>query len=110
MPVIGLALPLGVLCPQQIRDSGEPRAIAVLENAQTLRRLIHRSTRRLQLQRRCLPVNVRLADFETQVLLRGRHLRVDFLFCRVLPRQLRALANRQKIHADLDAGYPVVAA
>jgi hypothetical protein len=80
MPVIGLALPLGILGPQQIGDGGKPRAIAVLQNAQTLRRLIHRGPRRLQLQCRGLPVNVRLAHFQPQMLLRGSYLRVDLLF------------------------------
>ena len=68
MPVIELALPFGVLSPQQIGDSRKPSVLAVLQNAQTLRRLIHSGPRRFGLQCRSLPVDVSLAYFQAHML------------------------------------------
>ena len=110
MPVVGLALPLGIFGPQQIGDGGKPCAVAVLENAKALGRLVHRRLRRLQREFRGLPVNVRLAYFQPHMLLRGGQLRVDLLFRSGLPRKLGAFAEGQNVDADLNAGHPVVAA
>ena len=92
MPVIRLALPLSIFSPQQIGDGGKPRGIAVLQNAQTLSRLIHRCPRCLQLQCGSLPVDMRLAYFEPQMLLSLSYLCIDLLLCCALPRKLCALA------------------
>src|SRR5208337_1842668 len=110
MPVIGLTLPFGVLSPQQIGDGRKSSTISVLQNAQAFRRLIQSGVRRFQLQCRSLPVNVRLAHFESQMLLRGGHMRIDLLLCCALPRQLCALAYGEDVDADLDPRNPVVAA
>src|SRR5450631_772834 len=61
MPITRLALPLGILIPKQIGDSSKPRAIAILQDAKTLSRLVHRSARYLELQRSSLLTNVRAA-------------------------------------------------
>ena len=55
-------------------------------------------------------MDVRLAHFESQMLLCGCHLRVNLLFRRAFACQLRALGQRQNIDADLNACHPAVSA
>src|ERR1039458_2090577 len=108
MPVAGLALPLGILGSKQIGDGGKPRAVAVLEDAETLGRLVHRRPRRFKRECCRLPMNVRLTYCQPHMLLRSSQLGVDLLLRGTLPRKLGALAHGQNVYADLDAGHPVV--
>src|ERR1035441_9506057 len=108
MPVVRLTLSLCIFGPQQIGDVGKPRAVSVLEDAKALGRLVQSGLRRFQREFRCPSVNVRLTYFEPNMLLRGRQLRVDLLFRSGLLRKLGSFSDRQNVHADLNAGYPVI--
>src|SRR5271167_1306941 len=108
MPIIRLRFTLGVLRAKQVCNCGETRSIAVLQNPQTLCRLIDGGPHSLQGLQGRLALNVSLIHLQPDLLLIGSQLSIHPRLDRLFLCKLSAFAEGENIDADLHSGHPAV--